>query len=135
MENMAVSIGIDYVSGQWKSCIIDQGHLTEFRAFVTTNELLTFIDQECSFYPEPSIVVSLDALTPFSALRALSAEQIRKSLQNSTSASTLSEISEMLSALCLLSLHSYCAPSVAYLPTVPPHRRLLRSWLGSSREV
>lgn len=129
---MTVSIGVDYTSGQWKSCVIDRGHLTELRAFSSSDELLEFVDRICTLYPEPTLGVSLDLALPFCPLQNLSDEQF---LLRDLFGDTVSEQGIILQRLSTLSLHSYCVPSVAYLPTMPLARRLLRVSPGSPREV
>lgn len=132
---MTVSIGIDYVPGQWRVCRVEQGQLAEFHLFGSAEEMLTVVRQLCAQYPEPTIVVALDVVTPFAPLPTLSDEQLEQLVQRYHPGSAFSEARMALQALRALSLRSYCAPSVAYLPAVPLHRCLMRPALGSARAV
>lgn len=130
-----LSIGVDYTPGQWKICVVDQGQPTELHTFAVASEVLAFVSQICALYPEPTIVLSLDVATPFSALQAFTDEQLDRLAQRYHPTPAFPEVREVLQALRRLSLRSYCAPSVEYLPTVPLYRRLMRPVLGTANEV
>lgn len=132
---MAISIGIDYMPGQWRVCRVEQGQLAEFRQFGSAAEMLAVVRQLCAQYPEPTIVLALDGVTPFVPLSTLSDEQLEQLVQRYHPDPAFSEANMALQALRALNLRSYCAPSVAFLPTVPLHRCLLRPSLGSARAV
>lgn len=132
---MTQSLGIDYTSGQWRICRVEQGQAAELHVFGNTDEMLATLRQLCAQYPEPTIVVSLDVATPFVALSTLNDEQLERLVQRYHPTLAFIEVKAALQALRALSLSSYCAPSVEYLPTVPLHRYLMRSALGSAREV
>lgn len=134
-ENMAVSIGIDYAPGQWRCCSVDQGQLLEMRTFSAANEALAWIGQPGARYPESTIMLALDASLPLHALAQLTDEQLVRLAQSYPSVPEFAECQEVLCSLRALNSRCYCAPSVVYLPTVPPYRRLLRSALGSARDV
>ncbi|HLI68137.1 MAG TPA: DUF1464 family protein [Ktedonobacteraceae bacterium] len=132
---MTVSVGVDYAAGSWRVCCVDQGKLIEFHEFSTVNDLLAWIHGSCPLYPEPTMVLSLDVTAPFSALPALTSEQVDRLLQRYRPLPAFTEVSAVLQILRSISVRSYCAPSVEYLPTVPLHRRLLRPGLGTANEV
>lgn len=132
---MTVSIGIDYVPGQWRVCRVEQGQLAEFHLFESATAMLAVVRQLCVQYPEPTIVLALDGVTPFAPLSTLSDEQLEQLVQRYHPAPAFSEANMALQAVRALNLRSYCAPSVASLPTVPLHRCLLRPALGSARAV
>lgn len=132
---MTVSIGVDYVAEQWRMCLIEEGRPATLHTCSTSDELLALVRQTCVTYPEPTIVVSLDVTTPFSALPALTDEQLDRLAQRYHPTPAFTEVRTVLQALRVLSLHSYCAPSVEYLPTVPLHRCLMRPALGTASEV
>ena len=129
---MSISIGIDCMPGQYRVCRVEQGQLAEFHRFETTDELLAAVRQLCARYPEPTIVVALDGATPFVSLAALTDDQLERPGQRSLPTPPFSELTSILRTLRALSSQSYCAPSVEYLPSVPPHRCLLRPALGSA---
>lgn len=132
---MAVHIGIDYTPGQWRVCVLEEGRPADLRFFSTVDEMLGMLSQICASYPEPTMVVSLAVITPFVALADLSDEQLERLVQRYHPTPAFLEVKTALQALRALSLHSYCAPSVEYLPAVPLHRFLLRSALGSADEL
>jgi predicted butyrate kinase (DUF1464 family) len=132
---MTINIGVDYTAGQWKSCVVGQGHLAELHIFATSGEMLASLSQVCALYPEPTIVLALDATVPFGALQDLTDEQLERLAQSYRPVSSGIEVREALEAFGSLSLHCYSAPSVVYLPSVSHHRRLMRPSLGSAREV
>jgi predicted butyrate kinase (DUF1464 family) len=114
---------------------VEQGQLAEFHQFEVAEEMLESIRQLCARYPEPTIVVALDVATPFIALTALGDEQLERLIQRYHPTQAFSELTAVLRTLRALSSQSYCAPSVEFLPTVPLHRFLMRSALGSAGEV
>jgi predicted butyrate kinase (DUF1464 family) len=132
---MGVSIGVDYVPGRWRACCVDQGKLMECHTFSAVDDLQAWVNGICALYPEPTIVLSLDVTTSFSALPALTGEQVDKLLQCYHPTPAFIEVNAALHCLRSISARSYCAPSVEYLPTVPLHRRLLRPALGTASEV
>jgi predicted butyrate kinase (DUF1464 family) len=132
---MAVSIGIDYRLGQWRMCCLEQGKVVELHLFEHADDMLVEVRQLCTRYPEPTLVIALDVSTPFVTLAHLSDEQLERLGQRYHPNAAFPEVKAALQALRALSLHSYCAPSVEYLPTVPLHRFLLRPALGSASEV
>lgn len=131
----AVSIGVDYTPGQWKACRVEQGRPVELHTFPQIDELLAAVRQMCAHYPEPTIVISLDVATPFSALSAFTEEQLDRVSQRYHPIPAKVEIKTAFKALHSMSIRSYCAPSVEYLPTVPLHRCLMRPALGTANEV
>lgn len=132
---MTISIGVDYTPEQWRVCGVDQGKPVELHTFATAGELLALVRQICALYPEPTIVVSLEVTTPFSALPALTDEQIDRLVRRYHPTQAFIEAREVLRSLRSMSMRSYCAPSVEYLPTVPLYRRLMRPALGTANEV
>jgi hypothetical protein len=130
-----ISIGIDYTPGHWRVCHVEAGRLAEFRACANVRELQALISQVSARSPEPTIVVSLPVATPFGALAALRQEQLEHLARCAQPMAACTEVKDALEALRTLSLRSYCAPSVAFLPTLPPYRRLLRPALGAASEV
>ncbi len=132
---MAISIGVDYVGGQWRYCVIDQGNLSELHTFADAGTLLTALNQTCTLYPEPGLVLALNAQTPLRALSTLTEPQLVRLLREDAAAFAFPADLAAMQTLYALSIQSYCAPAVAYLPTVPAYRRLLRAALGDAGEV
>lgn len=132
---MTVNIGIDYTPGHWRVCSVEQERAAEFHTCATSGDVQALISQVSALYPEPTIVVSLDVTTPFRALPELTEEQVERLAQRYHPTPAHTEVRETLLALRSMSTHSYCAPSVEYLPTIPLHRRLMRPALGNANEV
>jgi len=132
---MAISIGIDYAPGQWRVCNVEQGRPAECQICATAGEMQALVSQVCALYPEPTIVVSLDVAAPFGPLSALTEPQMDQLAQRYHPTPARTEVKAVLAALRSLSLRTYCAPSVEYLPTLPVYRRLLRPALGNANEV
>jgi predicted butyrate kinase (DUF1464 family) len=132
---MAISIGIDYTPGRWHICSVEQSKQAEFQFCATAGEMLALVSQVCALYPEPTIVISLDVATPFTSLPALTEQQVDRLAQRYHPTPACTELKEAQLALRSLSLRTYCAPSVEYLPTLPAYRRLLRPTLGNANEV
>lgn len=132
---MTISIGIDYIPGQWRVCSVEPDRQAEFQVCATAGEMQALTSQICTLYPEPTIVVSLHVATPFGALATLTDQQLEHLAQQAHPAPACTDVTETLLVVRSLSLRSYCAPSVEYLPTLPAYRRLLRPALGSASEV
>lgn len=130
-----VHIGVAYEPEQWRVCCVERGKATELQLCEQTDAMLTAVRRLCTQYPEPTIVLALDVSMPFMSLAALNEAHLEQLLQPVYSTSARIQIKAALQALRAFSLHSYCAPAVAYLPTLPPHRLLMRSALGSPRAV
>jgi predicted butyrate kinase (DUF1464 family) len=129
-----ISIGIDYTPGHWRVCHVEAGRPAEFQVCVTARELQALISQISTLSAELTVVVSLPVATPFGALATLTQQQLEH-LAQCAQPPSCSQVREALTALCSLRLRVYCAPSVAYLPTLPAYRRLLRPDLGHASEV
>lgn len=128
---MTLSIGVDYSPDAWKTCIVERGQPQELQTFAQASDVIAFLKRTCALYPEPTIVVSSDAHTPFAALHTLNSQQVaamaasRRAISAESFRATLLEIGS-------INVNSYCAPSVAYLPGVPIHRKLMRADLGTA---
>src|SRR5579883_1848515 len=124
---MSISIGIDWRPGQWRVCRVEQGQVAAVDRYEAGEEMLEAVRQLCARYPEPTIIVALDGVTPFGALSALDDNQLARLLRRYQPVQAfLNELSAVLRTLRSLSSQSYCAPSVEYLPTVPRPRVLMR---------
>lgn len=132
---MAVSFGLDYASGQWKVCRVEQGQLAEQHVFENAHTLLEALHRFSAANPEAPLVISLDVATPFATLSELSAERLERLARRYHPTPAFREVTAVLQAVRTLSARCYCAPSVEYLPTVPLHRFLMRPALGSAREL
>src|SRR5258708_36724478 len=106
---MPVSIGLDYTSGQWKICLLDNGQPTELYTCTTTDEVVVLVRRVCSLYPEPSIVFALPLDLPFNLLSDLTEEQIEHILQPLLPQPAQQEIKIGLPTLSRLTRQSYWA--------------------------
>lgn len=124
---MSLSIGIDCGRARWKICLVESGHTVECCAFIDTSSLLNYVEHTCALFPEPTIVVCTGIEAPFTRLNEMTFSQngIRPG----------GPTDELLIAIGSLNLHSYGVPSVKYLPSVPPYRKVMRASLGTARDV
>ncbi len=132
---MTLHIGIDYQPDQWRVCIIGHNEAPELHTLGTAREVLTAISAVCTRGAIPTLIVSLDVTTPFLSMQSMNDGQLDRLVQRYHPTPMASEVSEVLQELRAMHIHSYCAPSVEYLPTLPAHRRLMRPTLGTANEL
>ncbi|GER91465.1 hypothetical protein KDW_56270 [Dictyobacter vulcani] len=113
---MAVSIGIEHATNEWRTCLVEDEAVLECRTFAAVTALEEYLQQTCGCYPEVSIALS----TPF--------ETAFSSHPHESLAAT--PLAGFLADLCSLSQRVFVLPSVRHLATVPPYRLLLRPGLG-----
>jgi len=105
--------------------------MLELSSFGNSTAALAYVERSCSLYPELPIVVASNFDCPFSALHSSRFQAIVEMQMGNEAKGRISEVSKILIAIGSMNLHSYCAPSVKYLPGVPMHRKLIRPHLGS----
>ena len=129
---MTVSVGVAATAGGWQICVVDQGRPLEIHTLTQADEMLDKVSSISALYPEPTIVLASGQPGPFSEIRTLVEAMTSPLAPVSAEPSSLANVLRRLSTL---SLQSYCAPSVAYLSSLPPYRKLLRADTGSASEV
>lgn len=128
---MTLSIGIEFDSEIWRTCMMEDGQMLELSSFGNFTAALAYVERSCSLYPELPIVVASNFDCPFSTLHSSRFQAIVEMQLVNETKGRISEASKFLIAIGSMNLHSYCAPSVKYLPGVPMHRKLIRTYLGS----
>ncbi|GCE28374.1 hypothetical protein KDA_38580 [Dictyobacter alpinus] len=113
---MAVSIGIEYATSAWRTCLVEDDMVLECRSFDEVTVLEHYLQQTCGCYPEMSIGLAAPYETRLSLVS-------RESLETSP-------LPAFLATLSSLSHRVFVLPSLRYLPTVPPYRLLMRPRLG-----
>jgi len=114
-EYMALSIGIDYNRGHGKTCLMENGQVTELHSFMDAAALLAYLEHTCALYPEPVV-----------ALASASDESL-PSLQEDTNS--------FLIAIDSINLKNHRIPAVEHLPTIPTHRKLKQAALGTPAKL
>lgn len=132
---MSVSLGLSCNMGNWKTCLMENGQALEFFSFVDHVALRAYLEQTCTLYPEPTIVLSTDLETPFTSLIKISRTCLEDMILQRYTSEQKDPLLKLLIATGHSSINSYFAPSVRYLPTIPPYRLLMRESLGTSNHV
>lgn len=132
---MSVSLGLSFNMGNWKTCLMENGQALEFFSFVDHVALRAYLEQTCTLYPEPTIVLSTDLETPFTSLIKTSRTCLEDMILQRYTSEQKDPLLKLLIATGHSSNNSYFAPSVRYLPTMPPYRLLMRESLGTSNHV
>lgn len=132
---MSVSLGLSCNMGNWKTCLMENGQAWEFFSFVDHVALRAYLEHTCTLYPEPTIVLSTDLETPFTSLIKISRTCLEDMILQRYTSEQKDPLLKLLIAAGHSSNNSYLAPSVRYLPTMPPYRLLMRESLGTSNHV
>jgi predicted butyrate kinase (DUF1464 family) len=132
---MSISLGLSYNVGNWKTCLIENGQALEFFSFVDHVALRAYLEHTCTLYPEPTIVVSTDLEIPFTSLIKVSRAYLEDMILQRYNSEQKDSLLKLLIAAGHSSINCYFAPSVRYLPTLPPYRLLMRESLGTSNQV
>jgi predicted butyrate kinase (DUF1464 family) len=120
---MALSIGVDCSTGQWKTCLRESGRALRLCSFVDLTTMLSYLERTCAFYPEPTIVLPADLAMPLTRLSKLTDQQLNE-LTSRLKRQQQDDLLQFLIALRTMSLDSYCLPAIRHLVSVPLHRKL-----------
>ncbi len=132
---MTLSLGVIRHGDAWKTCMLELGQVVEQCAFDDAVKTLAYLERTCAQYPELTLAISLACETPFLALSNSTARQWESLLAFPLNDWTAWQAQELLIAVKHINLHSYLVPSPRYLPSIPLHRKLSRSYMGSSNDV
>ena len=125
---MTVYIGIDYSYQTWKTSILGQDSTVVCSKFHAISALSEYLEHVYRAYPDACIALA----SPLEiALMPLSLWYEDQQAQAHFEASA-HELKNFLIALKKFSLTGHLLPAVRHLPSVPEHRRLMRSSLGSA---
>lgn len=129
---MAMSIGVDYASENWKTCLMENGQTLELCSFVNVADVLAYVEHICARYPEPTLAFTSDLHTPL--LNFTTHQQLGEAPRWPIHRSR-NDINSFLLALKSINLSSYCLPNIKQLPTVPAHRKLNRLEIGTADQL
>ena len=115
---MALSIGVDCSRGRWRISLRENGLTLQLSSFIDGSSALAYLERTCALYPEPTIVLSTDLSMPLTRLSKLTEQQLNELTAH------LIQQRHFLFAIRIMSLDSYCLPSIKYLASVPMHRKL-----------
>jgi len=121
---MALSIGIDCSASHWRICIREYGHILHLRSFANISAALSYLENICALYPEPTIALPLGRATSLARLSTIVDQQMHVIISWLNNQKPQEDLEKILKAIQSLSLDSYCLPAIKHLPTVSKHRKL-----------
>lgn len=127
---MAMSIGIDYKAGVWKTCLMENGQTIELCTFANSDATLAYIESVCTFYPEPIIALSSALETTLCSLETLLEEQ-----EQAVSALDAADLYTFLTAISSLNAKNFHVPAIKSLHSVPRYRKRKRRDMGSADKL
>ena len=132
---MSLSIGVSCGRENWKTCLMENGRPLELNSFVDSAAARAYLEHTCTLYPEPTIVLSSDLSTPFTRLVAVPKTCLEEMIPRYYTAEQGETLQKLLIAIGYRNINSYFAPSVRYLSSMPPHRKLMRENLGTANNL
>jgi predicted butyrate kinase (DUF1464 family) len=114
---------------------MENGQPLELNSFVDSVVARAYLEHTCTLYPEPTIVLSSDLTTPFTRLVAVSNTSLEEMIPRHYTAEQGETLQKLLIAIGYRNINSYFAPSVKYLSSMPPHRKLMRENLGTANNL
>lgn len=125
---MAMSIGIDYKAGSWKTCFTENGHTLELCTFAHSDATLAYIENVCACYPEPIIALSSSLETTLCSLQTLLEEY-------SPTMSDRADLHKFIVAINSLNVKNFHLPALKSLKSVPRYRKRRRKDMGNADKV
>lgn len=122
------SIGIEYSSGHWKTCLSENGYSQEFSTFTDAQSLFSYINPIYAAHPDALIVLSSPQEVPFLPFHTVIYEQMLNENE-------YKDVQNFLHLLNAAELKGYQLPAVKYLSQVPRYRRLKYSSLGTAENL
>lgn len=116
---MALSLGIEYVSSAWYIALREHLTLIETKLFPSTNALLAYLEDICAYYPEPVITLATQMWSDSATSEAFPLYKTN-------------EMQTVVEAIKTMSLTSYRISEINQLASIPRHRKLNRTHMGSS---
>ncbi len=132
---MVLNIGVDCSADDWKTCLMEHGHLLQLSSFTDALAMLAYVQHICAHYPEPTIALSSDLNTSFAALHTLTEQQFYEMTLYRGNQPMSDRLKELLIAIGSMNLRSYCIPAVAYIDSIPTYRKLNRADMGTAGNV
>jgi predicted butyrate kinase (DUF1464 family) len=134
-NDMSLSIGVSCGRENWKTCLMENGQALERNSFVDSVAARAYLEHTCTLYPEPTIVLSSDLSTPFTRLVTVPKTCLEEMIPRHYTSEQRETLQELLIAIGYRNINSYFAPSVRYLSSMPPHRKLMRENLGTANNL
>ncbi len=125
---MAMSIGIDYKAGMWKTCFTENGQTIELCTFANSDAILAYIESICAFYPEPIIALSSTLETTLCSLQSLEQEVL-------FSTPDVADLHAFLTAIGSLNAKNFHLPALKNLKSVPRYRKRKRKDMGDADKL
>lgn len=132
---MALSIGIDADTTQWRTCIREHGQILHLCEFADVSAALIHLAGMCALYPEPTIAFPFGGGVSLARMSTITDEQLEGMIPAFPNEQQLTEVKHIFRAVQALSLDSYCLPGIRHLPTVAMPRRLRSIDLGKPDDL
>ena len=123
---MAMSIGIDYKDGVWKTCLTENGQTIELCTFADSGAILAYIERLCAFYPEPIIALSSTLETTLCSLQTL---------EDLVTTPDVADLQPFLMAVGSLNARNFHLPALKNLKSVPRYRKRKRKDMGNADKL
>lgn len=125
---MTMSIGIDYTTGSWKTCLTENGQTVELCTFAQSGETLAYIEDICALYPEPILALSSSLETALCSLQTLVAD-------HAASTPEMGDLHTFLLAIGFLNTRNFHLPALKSLKSVPRYRKRKRKDMGDADKL
>ncbi len=122
------SIGIEYSSDHWKTCLAENGHSQEFSTFTDVQSIFSYINSICTAHPDTLIMLSSPQEVPFLPFHTVIYEQMMNENE-------YKDVQNFLHLINAAELKGYQLPAIKYLPQVPRYRRLKYPSLGDAEKL
>src|SRR5712691_3368748 len=125
-----LSIGVHYNKGNWKTCLMENGHTLELRLFKDVCAALEYVQFHCAIFPEPVIALSINSGTRLTPKHAYIGRHLPETTLNSGPFQSEDELNTFLIAISSSNHNTYRLPPVNQLPHIPVFRRQHRLDMG-----
>lgn len=125
---MTMSIGIDYKTGSWKTCLTENGQTIELCTFSESGETLSYIEDVCALYPEPILALSSALETTLCSLQTLAEAQ-------EAATPEIADLHKFLLGVGFLNTRNFHLPALKNLKSVPRYRKRKRKDMGNADKL
>jgi predicted butyrate kinase (DUF1464 family) len=132
---MALSIGIDGNTAQWRTCIREYGQILHLCEFADVAAALSHLEGICALYPEPTIAFPFGRGVSLARTSTITDEQLKDIMPAFNNRLPWEDLKRIFRVVQALSLDSYCLPAIRHLWTVSEHRRLKSIELGKPDDL
>ncbi len=127
-----LSIGVHYNKGNWKTCLMENGHTLELRLFKDVCAALEYVQFHCAIFPEPVITLSINSGTYLTPVHTYAEGQLSEKTLNSDHIQREDDLNTFRIAVGSSSHNTFHLPPLNQLPDVPIFRRQHRLDMGGS---